>query len=59
MLYGANFVGVLAYADDIVLVVPSATALRIMLAICEDYANEYCICFNAATSKLATICSLV
>jgi Reverse transcriptase (RNA-dependent DNA polymerase) len=30
---GSNFVGALAYADDIVLLAPSATALRIMLVI--------------------------
>ena len=48
---GAHFVGVLAYADDIVLVAPTATALRKMLAICEDYADDYCICFNASKTK--------
>ena len=52
---GDHFVGALAYADDIVLVAPSATALRKMLAICEDYADEYCICFNAAKSKYLVI----
>jgi len=30
---GAHFVGALVYADDIVVVAPSATALRKMLAI--------------------------
>jgi len=48
---GAHFVGALAYADDIVLVKPSATALRKMLAICEDYVDEFCICFSATKSK--------
>jgi hypothetical protein len=38
---GNNFVGALAYADDIVLLAPSASALRRMLAIYENYANEY------------------
>jgi len=38
-----------------VLVAPSATALRKMLAICEDFADEYCICFNAAKSKCLVI----
>jgi len=32
---GIHFVGALVYADDIVLVAPSATALRKMLAICD------------------------
>jgi len=52
---GTHFVGALVHADNIVLVVPSATALRKMLAICEDYADEYCICFNAAKSKCLVI----
>jgi len=52
---GAHFVGALAYADDIVLVAPSAIALRKMLAICKDYADEFCICFNATTSKCLVI----
>jgi len=52
---GIHFVGALAYTDDIVLVAPSATALRKMLAICEDYADEYCIFFNAAKSKCLVI----
>jgi len=33
---GHNFVGTLAYADDITLLAPSAAALRIMLAICDE-----------------------
>jgi hypothetical protein len=52
---GDYFVGALAYADDIVLLAPSASALRIMLAICDDYANEYCISFNANKSKCLVV----
>ena len=52
---GDNFVGALAYADDIVLIAPSASALRIMLAICDNYANDYCISFNANKSKCLVI----
>ena len=48
---GKNFVGALAYADDIVLVAPTASALRKLLPICGDYASEYCVSFNAAKSK--------
>jgi hypothetical protein len=45
-----NFVGALTYAYDIVLVAPTASALRKLLAIglCGDYASEYCISFNAS-----------
>jgi len=45
------FVGALHYADDIVQIAPSAPALHIMLAICDKYANDYCISFNASKSK--------
>jgi len=52
---GSHFVSALGYADDIVLVAPSATAVRRMLAICEDSADEFCICFNATKSKCLVI----
>jgi hypothetical protein len=52
---GNNFVGALAYADDIVLLAPSASALRIMLSICDKYANEYSIVFNASKSKCLVV----
>jgi len=41
---GFNFVGALAYADDIVLIAPSATALREVLIICDEYARDYNQC---------------
>jgi len=40
---GNFFVGALAYADDIVLIAPTATAMRKLSSICGDYATEYCI----------------
>ena len=43
--------GVLAYADDVVLVAPIATAMRRMLSICDEYAVRYTIRFNAEKSK--------
>ena len=52
---GNNFVGALAYADDIVLVAPTASALRKLLSICGDYASEYSISFNAVKSKCLII----
>lgn len=48
---GSQFVGALAYADDIVLIAPTATALRNLLAICEGYAKEFNISFNVSKSK--------
>ena len=38
---GRMFTGVLAYADDIVLLALSAQAMRIMLSVCEEYAKEF------------------
>ena len=46
-----KFVGALAYADDIVLVAPTASALCKMLAVCDNYATEYYMAFNAHKSK--------
>jgi hypothetical protein len=48
---GNVFVEAFAYADDIVLIAPSATAMRKPLSVCEGYANEYHIMFNAQKSK--------
>ena len=48
---GNIFVGALADADDIVLLAPTARAIRLMLGICDNYALEYSILFNAKISK--------
>ena len=48
---GNIFVGALAYADDLTLLAPSASAKKKMLHICEEYAVEYTIKFNANKSK--------
>jgi len=40
---GSNFIGALANADDIVLIAPTATALRSLLIICDEYARDYSI----------------
>jgi len=52
---GGNFVGALAYANDIVLLAPSASALRIMLVICDNYVKDYSMSFNASKSKCLVI----
>jgi len=44
---GSNFVGALAYANDIVLLAPTASALRKMPVICDSYASEFHTVFNA------------
>jgi len=49
---GTNFVSALAYADDIVLMSPTPAAARKLLSICEFFAVDYDIKFNAQKSKL-------
>ena len=43
--------GALAYADDIALLAPSTRAMRLMLGICDDFAQEYAIVVNDKKSK--------
>ena len=50
-LVGECYVGALAYSDDIVLLSPTANAMRHMLKICDIYASYYSIVFNALKSK--------
>ena len=49
---GNNYVGVFGYADDLTLINPHLTELKGMVAICENYANEYKILLNASKSQL-------
>ena len=53
---GRTFVGALAYADDVVLLCPTPSAMRKLLLLCDDFASEYDVQFNAKKSKLL-ICS--
>ncbi len=46
------FSGALGYADDLVILAPSLYALRSMISICEKYAKDYDILYNAKKSKL-------
>ena len=41
-----HYVGVIVYADDVVILAPSVFALRSMLRICVLYAKEYDVLFN-------------
>ena len=49
---GTTYLGVFGYADDLTLLCPSISGLKEMLKICEDYASDYNIIFNAKKSKL-------
>ena len=48
---GSAFTGALAYADDIVLICPSPYAMRRLLSLCDGFAANYDIKFNASKSK--------
>ena len=52
---GNVFVGALAYADDVVLLAPTHSAMRMMLRVCEDFAKDFCLLFNPTKS----MCMLV
>jgi hypothetical protein len=45
------FVGVLVYADDIVLLTPTPNAMRELLTICDDFSSEFDVTFNSMKSK--------
>ena len=46
------FVGALGYADDLILLAPSPSALRLMLNLCESFAYSYGLKFNASKTQL-------
>ena len=48
---GHVFVGALAYADDIVLLAPTARAKRKLLSLCDEFASGFNVLCNAKKSK--------
>ena len=49
---GNKFCGALGYADDLILLAPTASALQCMLNVCTKYALEYNVVFNENKTKL-------
>ena len=49
---GNIFVGVLAFADDVVILAPTASAMHRLLNLFEEYAQTYSVLFNGAKSVL-------
>lgn len=49
---GGRFVNNLSYADDMVLLSPSIKGLRKLLSICERYANEHSLTYNAKKTEM-------
>ncbi len=47
---GNHFVNAIAYTDDIILICPTKKSLDIQTGICELYAYEFSITFNAKKS---------
>ena len=54
-----RFAASLAYADDIILLAPSARAMRRMLSICNNFGDQYNVIFNNTKSKCITFPSLL
>ena len=44
---GRLFVGSLVYADDIVLLFPTASGMRTLLHLCDVFANDFSVVLNA------------
>ena len=54
---GASLINHLMYADDLVVLAPSATGLALLLATCSQYGIEYDIKYNSAKSNVMVFCS--
>ena len=48
---GLVFLAVFVYADDIVLLAPTATAMRHLLSVCDIFAIDFDVSFNAQKTK--------
>ena len=46
-----HFAGALCYADDVALIAPSASALRLMLRACTQFASTHSLIFNASKTS--------
>ena len=53
--FGCEFVGSVCYADDLALLALSPSALRIMLIICDYFARDHGLKFNAAKNAVNSI----
>ena len=51
-MYNNEYMGIFTYADDISLLCPTFSGIQKMLHICEEYALNYKITFNATKSQL-------
>ena len=44
--------GAVCYADDLALLAPSRSALRLMLSVCKNFASQHGLLFNARKTQL-------
>ena len=49
---GNNFMAALGYADDVILITPTVSALKQMLKLCDKFGPEYNVLFNAEKYQL-------
>ena len=49
---GHHFAGAMAYADDVVVLAPSASGLRVTLHACEDFASSNGLSLNPLKTQL-------
>jgi len=56
---GLVFLAVCVYADDIALLAPTATAMRHLLSICDIFATDFDVIFNAQQTKCVFLDSAV
>ena len=47
-----DFAGAVCYAGDVTLIAPSASALRLMLCVCSQFASTHSLIFNASKTQL-------
>jgi len=52
---GSNFVGALAYADDIMHIAPKVLRKLLIISLCDEYARDYSISFNAVKTKCMVV----
>ena len=49
---GSKYVGAIAYADDLTLLSPSVSALKEMVDLCSEFAQQFDLQFNSSKSQL-------
>ena len=53
---GSVFMGVIGYADDMLLLAATIYSLNKMLKTCEDFGRDFDVCYNPTKSKCIVFC---